>query len=285
MPKRGFSEFAARQRQALSRFWQHYGGLDMFRHIGERTLSIISRLGRATLFLYETIVGMTYLIPRFSLVVQQVFNVGVLTLLIILVSGLFVGMVLALQGYNTLVTFGAEDSLGLVVALTLVRELGPVVTALLFAGRAGSALTAEIGLMKATEQLAGMEMMAVNPIKRVIAPRFLAGVIAMPLLASMFSAVGVFGGHLIGVGLVGLDSGSYWSQMQSGVDFYDDIMNGLMKSVVFGFTVSWIAVFEGYDATPTSEGVSRATNHTVVYSSLAVLALDFILTSLTLGEV
>jgi phospholipid/cholesterol/gamma-HCH transport system permease protein len=183
------------------------------------------------------------------------------------------------------VTFGAEDSLGLVVALTLVRELGPVVTALLFAGRAGSALTAEIGLMKATEQLAGMEMMAVNPIKRVIGPRFLAGLIAMPLLASMFSAVGVLGGHLVGVGLVGLDSGSFWSQMQNGVDFRDDILNGLMKSVVFGFTVSWIAVFEGYDAVPTSEGVSSATNHTVVYSSLAVLALDFILTSLTLGEV
>jgi phospholipid/cholesterol/gamma-HCH transport system permease protein len=171
------------------------------------------------------------------------------------------------------------------VALTLVRELGPVVTALLFAGRAGSALTAEIGLMKATEQLAGMEMMAVNPVQRVIAPRFLAGVIAMPILASMFSAIGVLGGHLVGVGVVGLDSGSFWSQMQAGVDFEDDVLNGLMKSVIFGFTVSWIAVFEGYDAVPTSEGVSRATNHTVVYSSLAVLGLDFILTSLTLGEV
>ena len=269
----------------LLRSWHNNDGLEIFRRIGARALGIVERLGRAVLFLLETLVGSGYLVPRFSLVVQQVFNVGVLTLLIILVSGLFVGMVLALQGYNTLVTFGAEESLGLVVALTLVRELGPVVTALLFAGRAGSALTAEIGLMKATEQLAGMEMMAVNPVKRVIAPRFLAGLIAMPLLASMFSAIGVLGGHLVGVGLVGVDSGSFWSQMQDGVDFYDDILNGLMKSVVFGFTVSWIAVFEGYDAVPTSEGVSRATNHTVVYSSLAVLALDFILTSLTLGEV
>ncbi len=285
MPGDGKEQSSNARSNPLTRLWQHFGGLNIFQRIGARTLAIVARLGRATLFLYETLVGTSYLLTRFFLVVQQVFNVGVLTLLIILVSGLFVGMVLALQGYNTLVTFGAEDSLGLVVALTLVRELGPVVTALLFAGRAGSALTAEIGLMKATEQLAGMEMMAVNPIKRVIAPRFLAGLIAMPLLASMFSAVGVLGGHLVGVGLVGVDSGSFWSQMQSGVDFYDDILNGLMKSVVFGFTVSWIAVFEGYDAVPTSEGVSRATNHTVVYSSLAVLALDFILTSLTLGEV
>ncbi len=257
--------------------------VDRLRRIGRMTLAMLRRLGRATVFLYEILLGTWYLVPRFSLIVQQVFNVGVLTLLIILVSGLFVGMVLALQGYNTLVNFGAEDSLGLLVALSLVRELGPVVTALLFAGRAGSALTAEIGLMKATEQLAGMEMMAVNPINRVMAPRFFAGIIALPLLTTMFSAVGVLGGHLVGVGLMGLDSGAYWSQMQNGVDFYDDILNGLTKSVVFGFTISWIAVFEGYDAVPTSEGVSRATNHTVVYSSLAVLTLDFIITSLTLG--
>lgn len=257
----------------------------VLRRIGRLTLATLRRLGRATVFLYETLLGTWYLVTRLSLVVQQLFNVGVLTLLIILVSGLFVGMVLALQGHNTLVKFGAEESLGLLVALTLVRELGPVVTALLFAGRAGSALTAEIGLMKATEQLAGMEMMAVNPVNRVVAPRFIAGVIAMPLLASMFSAVGILGGYLVGVGLVGVDSGAFWSQMQDGVDFYDDIVNGLIKSVVFGFTISWIAVFEGYDAVPTSEGVSRATNHTVVYSSLAVLALDFIITSLTLGDV
>jgi phospholipid/cholesterol/gamma-HCH transport system permease protein len=202
-----------------------------------------------------------------------------------MVSGLFVGMVLGLQGYNTLVRFGAEESLGLLVALSLVRELGPVVTALLFAGRAGSALTAEIGLMKATEQLAGMEMMAVNPLTRVIAPRLIGGIIAMPLLAALFSAVGVFGGHIVGVGLLGVDAGAFWSQMQSGVDFQDDIVNGVIKSFVFGVTVTWIAVFEGYDAVPTSEGVASATNRTVVYSSLAVLALDFILTALTLGEV
>lgn len=253
------------------------------RRTGRVTLSMVRRLGRATIFLYEILRGIGYLVPRFTLVVQQVFNVGVLTLLIILVAGLFVGMVLALQGYNTLVNFGAEDSLGLLVALSLVRELGPVVTALLFAGRAGSALTAEIGLMKATEQLAGMEMMAVNPIDRVVAPRFFAGIIALPLLTAMFNTVGVLGGHLVGVGLMGLDSGAFWSQMQNGVDFSGDILNGLTKSLVFGFTISWIAVFEGYDAVPTSEGVSRATNHTVVYSSLAILTLDFIITSLTLG--
>jgi phospholipid/cholesterol/gamma-HCH transport system permease protein len=253
--------------------------------LGAIAVNAMERLGRAALFLYEVVSGSWVLVPRFYLVIQQVFAVGVLTLLIILVSGLFVGMVLGLQGHNTLVKFGAEDSLGLLVALSLVRELGPVVTALLFAGRAGSALTAEIGLMKATEQLAGMEMMAVNPVTRVIAPRFIAGVIAMPLLAAMFSAVGVMGGEIVGVNLLGVDSGAFWSQMQNGVDFHDDILNGVIKSVVFGVVVTGIAVFEGYDAVPTSEGVSRATNRTVVYSSLAVLGLDFILTALMLGEV
>jgi len=252
--------------------------------LGAIAVNAMERLGRAALFLYEVVSGSWVLVPRFYLVIQQVFAVGVLTLLIILVSGLFVGMVLGLQGHNTLVKFGAEDSLGLLVALSLVRELGPVVTALLFAGRAGSALTAEIGLMKATEQLAGMEMMAVNPVTRVIAPRFIAGVIAMPLLAAMFSAIGVMGGEIVGVNLLGVDSGAFWSQMQNGVDFHDDILNGVLKSVVFGVVVTGIAVFEGYDAVPTSEGVSRATNRTVVYSSLAVLGLDFILTALMLGE-
>jgi phospholipid/cholesterol/gamma-HCH transport system permease protein len=254
--------------------------LKAVRALGATVLNGIERLGRGTLFLYEVVSNSWLLLPRFYLIVQQVYAVGVLTLLIILVSGLFVGMVLGLQGYNTLVKFGAADSLGLLVALSLVRELGPVVTALLFAGRAGSALTAEIGLMKATEQLAGMEMMAVNPVFRVIAPRFLAGIVAMPLLAAMFSAVGVLGGHMVGVGLLGVDSGSFWSQMQNGVDFYDDVVNGVVKSVVFGVVVSGIAVFEGYDAVPTSEGVSSATNRTVVYSSLAVLGLDFIMTAL-----
>ena len=259
--------------------------MNTLRTLGSMVINGVERLGRASMFLYEIITGSWQLLRRFYLVIQQVYAVGVLTLLIILVSGLFVGMVLGLQGYNTLVKFGSANSLGLLVALSLVRELGPVVTALLFAGRAGSALTAEIGLMKATEQLAGMEMMAVNPVTRVIAPRFLAGVIAMPLLAALFSAIGVLGGHLVGVGLLGVDAGAFWSQMQNGVDFQDDILNGVIKSVVFGIVVSWIAVFEGYDAVPTSEGVASATNRTVVYSSLAVLGLDFVLTALTLGEI
>ena len=259
--------------------------MNTLRILGSIVINAVERLGRASMFLYEVLTGSWELLRRFYLVVQQVYAVGVLTLLIILVSGLFVGMVLGLQGYNTLVKFGSANSLGLLVALSLVRELGPVVTALLFAGRAGSALTAEIGLMKATEQLAGTEMMAVNPIPRVIAPRFLGGVIAMPLLAALFSAIGVLGGHLIGVGLLGVDAGAFWSQMQNGVDYRDDILNGVIKSAVFGVVVSWIAVFEGYDAVPTSEGVASATNRTVVYSSLVVLGLDFILTALTLGEV
>lgn len=255
------------------------------RNLGQWAIGSAERLGRASIFLYEATLGCAQLINRFGLVVQQIFAVGVLTLLIILVSGLFVGMVLGLQGYNTLVDFGAESALGLLVAKSLTRELGPVVAALLFAGRAGSALTAEIGLMKATEQLAGMEMMAVNPMQRVVAPRFIAGVIAMPLLAALFTAVGVLGGHLVGVGLIGVDAGVFWSQMQSGMDFYDDVLNGVIKSVVFGVVVTWIAVFEGYDCVPTSEGVSRATTRTVVHSSLAVLGLDFILTSLMFGEI
>jgi len=259
--------------------------MNLIRDLGAGVIESVERLGRASVFFYEVIAGAGPLFRRFFLITQQIYAVGVLTLLIIMVSGLFVGMVLGLQGYNTLVRFGAEDSLGLLVALSLVRELGPVVTALLFAGRAGSALTAEIGLMKATEQLAGMEMMAVNPLTRVIAPRLIGGIVAMPLLAALFSAVGVLGGHVVGVGLLGVDAGSFWSQMQGGVDFYDDIVNGVIKSFAFGVTVTWIAVFEGYDAVPTSEGVASATNRTVVYSSLAVLALDFVLTALTLGEV
>lgn len=254
--------------------------MSAIRDLGAWTLNSIARWGRAGIFLARTLAGFAWILRRFGLVIQQVFSVGVRTLVIIVVSGLFVGMVLGLQGYNTLVDFGAETSLGLLVALTLTRELGPVLTALLFAGRAGSALTAEIGLMKATEQLAAMEMMAVDPINRVVAPRFLAGFIAMPLLAALFTAVGVYGGYLVGVSLLGVDAGVYWSGMQEGVDLYEDIFNGLIKSLVFGFVVTWIAVFEGYDAVPTSEGVSRATTRTVVNASLSVLALDFILTSL-----
>ena len=251
-----------------------------FTLLGRWTLASIRRWGRETMFLLHALTGIPSMLARFQLVVYQVFAVGVLTLVIILVSGLFVGMVLGLQGYNTLVDFGAESSLGLLVALSLTRELGPVLTALLFAGRAGSALTAEIGLMKATEQLAAMEMMAVDPVARVVAPRFLAGFLSVPLLTALFIAVGVWGGHLVGVVLLGVDAGQYWSAMQNGVDVYEDVLNGFIKSVVFGFVVTWIAVFEGYDATPTSEGVSRATTRTVVSASLAVLGLDFVLTSL-----
>ena len=189
-------------------------------------------------------------------------------------------MVLGLQGYDTLVRYGSSEALGVLVSLSLIRELGPVVAGLLFASRAGSAITAEIGLMKATEQLAAMEMMAVDPISRVIAPRFWAGVISMPLLAALFSAMGVFGGYLVGVKMIGVDEGSFWSQMQAAVDLQEDVMNGVLKSFVFGIAITWIAVFEGYDAPPTAEGVSRATTRTVVTSSLAVLGLDFIMTAL-----
>jgi len=265
---------------------------DTFVHrTGRWTLARIVRLGHATAFLYVLLVRSWRLPSRpgpavakaLRLVIQQLYSVGVLTLAIILVSGIFVGMVLGLQGYNTLVDFGSESSLGLLVALSLTRELGPVVTALLFAGRAGSALTAEIGLMKATEQLAGMEMMAVNPITRVIAPRFVAGLISLPMLAAMFTVIGIYGGYYVGVVQLGVDEGVYWSQMQDRVDFYDDVVNGLIKGVVFGFIVSWIAVFEGYDSVPTSAGVASATTRTVVSASLAVLGIDFIMTALMMG--
>jgi phospholipid/cholesterol/gamma-HCH transport system permease protein len=258
--------------------------LNSLQLLGRKGLSFFQRLGRGHILLINILAGLPSLFPRFGLVIMQTYAVGVLSLVIIVVSGLFVGMVLGLQGYNTLVDFGAEESLGVVVALSLVRELGPVVTALLFAGRAGSALTAEIGLMKATEQLSAMEMMAVDPVRRVLAPRFLAGFISMPLLATIFSAVGILGGYFVGVGLLGVDDGAYWSQMQDKVDMYDDINNGIIKSLVFGVVVTWIAIFEGNDAVPTSEGVSRATTRTVVHSALAVLGLDFILTALMFGE-
>ncbi len=254
--------------------------LDLIQELGHKGLRFFQRLGRASILIWHILLALPAILIRVPLLVQQIFSVGVLSLLIILVSGLFVGMVLGLQGYNTLVDFGSEEALGVMVALSLVRELGPVVAALLFAGRAGSALTAEIGLMKATEQLSAMEMMAVDPIQRVLTPRFLAGFISMPLLAAIFSAVGVIGGYFVGVGLLGVDDGAYWSQMQAKVDLYDDIYNGVIKSIVFGAVVTWIAVFEGYDAVPTSEGVSRATTRTVVHSSLAVLGLDFILTAI-----
>lgn len=253
---------------------------ELLRRFGRAGIGFFERLGRGNIFFLYVLAGVPALGLRPRLVIAQTWKVGVLSLLIIVVSGVFVGMVLGLQGYNTLVDFGAEESLGVVVALSLVRELGPVVSALLFAGRAGSALTAEIGLMKATEQLDGMEMMAVDPLRRVVAPRFVAGVVSLPLLAAMFSAVGVLGGYFVGVGLLGVDEGAFWSQMQAAVDVYEDILNGVIKSLVFGVVVTWIAVFEGYDAIPTSEGVSAATTRTVVHSSLAVLGLDFVLTAL-----
>lgn len=256
----------------------------LLQDLGARTLDGLARLGRAGLFLPRLLaaVPVQFLTPR--RLAQQVLSVGVLSLVIIVVSGLFVGMVLGLQGYNTLVDFGSETSLGSVVSLSLVRELGPVLSALLFAGRAGSALTAEIGLMKATEQLSALEMMAVDPFRRVLAPRWLAGFISLPLLAAVFSAVGILGGYLVGVKLLGLDPAPYWSHMESGVDFFDDILNGVIKSVVFGAVVTWVAVFEGYDAVPTAEGVGRATTRTVVTASLAVLGADFLLTALMFGD-
>ena len=258
--------------------------LEWIRDLGRSGIGFFEKLGRSSLFLLKALAGMPGVFMRPRLLIAQLLSVGVLSMPIIVVSGLFVGMVLALQGYNTLVDFGAEESLGVAVALSMVRELGPVVTGLLFAGRAGSALTAEIGLMKATEQLAGMEMMAVDPIHRVIAPRFLAGFIAMPLLAVMFSAVGIYGGHFVGVGLLGVDEGAYWAQMQAKVDLHGDVFNGIIKSIAFGWVATWIAVFEGYDTVPTSEGVSRSTTRTVVYSAFAILALDFVLTALMFGD-
>ncbi|SJM92404.1 toluene transporter subunit: membrane component of ABC superfamily [Crenothrix polyspora] len=258
--------------------------IELLAHLGKSTRASFSKLGRATFFLLQCLAGIGSVLPRPRLLLNQLYSVGVLSFLIISISGLFVGMVLGLQGFYILSDFGAEETLGVMVAASLVRELGPVVSALLFAGRAGSALTAEIGLMKATEQLSGMEMMAVDPIKRIISPRFLAGFLSMPLLTALFSVIGIIGGQIVGSGLLGVDEGGYWSQMQAKLDFHDDIINGVIKSVVFGFITSWIALFEGYDAVPTSEGISRATTRTVVNSAFSILGLDFILTALMFGD-
>jgi len=258
--------------------------MDQLAQLGRVGIGILERLGRAHLLLLNILRGIPAVMKRWPLLVKQLHSVGVLSVLIISISGLFVGMVLGLQGYYILSQFGAEQTLGVMVAASLVRELGPVVAALLFAGRAGSALTAEIGLMKATEQLSGLEMMAVDPVKRVLTPRFLAGFISLPLLTALFSALGVIGGYFVGVGLLGVDDGAFWAQMQAKIDLHGDVYNGVIKSVVFGVACSWIALFQGYDAVPTSEGVSRATTRTVVHSSLAVLGLDFILTALMFGD-
>ena len=251
----------------------------VLRLLGGNFVDRIWRLGYASRFLVSVLLLSATALGRFQLTIREIYFSGVLSLVIIAVSGLFVGMVLGLQGYDTLQRYGSSEALGVLVSLSLVRELGPVVAGLLFASRAGSAITAEIGLMKTTEQLSAMEMMAVNPVARVVAPRFWAGVISMPILAALFSALGVFGGYLVGVVLIGVDNGSFWSQMQAAVDFREDVLNGVIKSLVFGVAVSWIAVFEGFDAVPTAEGVSGATTRTVVTSSLAILALDFVLTA------
>ncbi len=256
-----------------------FNPLDLIRKLGHAMVERIWRLGFASRFLVAILAQSGTSFRRLSLTLREIYFGGVLSLLIILVSGLFVGLVLGLQGYEILQRFGSTEALGTLVALSLTRELGPVLAAIFFASRAGSSITAEIGLMKATEQLKAMDMMAVNPIARVVAPRFWGGVISMPLLAALFSAMGVIGGWLIGVVFIGVDDGAYWSQMQASVDFRYDVWNGVIKSFVFGVAVSLIAVFEGYDSVPTAEGVSRAITRTVVTSALSILALDFILTS------
>jgi phospholipid/cholesterol/gamma-HCH transport system permease protein len=248
--------------------------------IGFAAREKLANLGHSGRLLLRLLTLSIPALRRFGLIRDQVFFLGNYSLAIISVSGLFVGFVLGLQGYYTLQRYGSSEALGLLVALSLVRELGPVITALLFAGRAGTALTAEIGLMKAGEQLSAMEMMAVDPVSRILAPRFWGGIIAMPLLAAVFSAVGIIGGWIVGVVMIGVDAGSFWSQMQSGVDVWRDVGNGMVKSFVFGVTVTFVALFQGFEAQPTPEGVSRATTRTVVVASLAVLGLDFLLTTL-----
>ena len=242
-------------------------------------MNTLSSIGRASLVIARAIFAKPDLVSGFNRLVAQLYSVGVLSIVIIAISGFFIGMVLGLQGYTILSRFGADQALGQLIALSMVRELGPVVGALLFAGRAGSALTAEIGLMKTTEQLSSMEMMGVDPLHRVIAPRFWAGQISLPLLTLIFNAVAIIGGYLVGVDWLGVDGGAFWSNMQSSVDFREDVINGIIKSVVFGGVVTWIAVYQGLDSSPTSEGIGRATTRTVVYSSLCVLGLDFFLTA------
>jgi phospholipid/cholesterol/gamma-HCH transport system permease protein len=251
--------------------------------LGRAGIQTIYQFGKAGLLLGKVLFKTPNPRKSFPLLLQQIYVEGVLSLLIITVSGLFIGMVVALQGYHTLAKFGAAEQLGPLVALSVVRELGPVVTALLFAGRAGSALTAEIGLMKATEQLSSMEMMAVDPIRRIIAPRLWAGFISMPLLTIIFNAVAVYGAYLVGVKWLGLDSGAFWSNMQNSVNFSLDVLNGIYKSVVFGLVVTWIALHQGFDAVPTSSGIATATTRSVVHASLAILGLDFVLTAMMIG--
>lgn len=251
---------------------------------GRSGIDVVAALGRSSQFLLRALLGRRTSGNPLQLLTRQLYSVGVLSLAIIIVSGTFIGMVLSLQGFSILVSYGSEQAVGQLVALSLLRELGPVVAALLFAGRAGSALTAEIGNMKATEQLSSLALIGVDPLKYVIAPRLWAGFISLPLLAMIFSVVGIWGGAMVAVDWLGVYEGSFWANMQNSVSFRDDVLNGFIKSLVFAFVVTWIAVFQGYDCEPTSEGISRATTRTVVYASLAVLGLDFILTALMFGD-
>lgn len=254
--------------------------ISLIQRLGHATKTRLANLGFFSRFFLTLLIRSGIVLRRPRLVSQQIHFIGNYSLLIITVSGLFVGFVLGLQGYYTLNRYGSEEALGLLVALSLTRELGPVITALLFAGRAGTSLTAEIGLMKAGEQLSAMEVMAVDPIRRVLVPRFWGGIIAMPVLAAVFSMVGILGGWIVGVLMIGVDTGSFWSQMQDGVDIWKDVANGVLKSLVFGVAVTLIALYEGWQARPTPEGVARATTRTVVAGSLSVLGLDFLLTAL-----
>ena len=259
--------------------------INYIRLLGNRGIETIWRGGAMARFFWLVLINSGMSFRRFRLTIREIYFTGVMSLVIIMVSGMFVGMVLGLQGFETLQKYGAQEQMGVLAALSLVRELGPVVAALLFASRAGSAITAEIGLMKATEQLKAMDMMAVDPIARVVAPRFWAGCISMPLLAALFSASGIFGAYLIAIGLIGIDPGVFWGNMQAAVDVRYDILNGVTKSIVFGVAISVIATFEGFDAEPTAEGVSAATTRTVVTAALSVLALDLVLTGFMLRAV
>ena len=256
---------------------------ELITRLGHSSLDRLQTLGSSGRFLLQVLTRKPDLSRLWPSLIDQLYFVGVLSCLIIIVSGLFIGMVVGLQGYNTLDKFGASSQLGQLLALSVARELGPVISALLFAGRAGSALTAEIGLMKSTEQLASMDMMGIDPLGRIIYPRFLAGIISLPLLSLIFSAVAVYGGYFIGVKWLGVDAGSFWSNMQAGVNFHIDVLSGIIKSVVFAFVVIWTAVFQGFNCVPTAEGISQATTRTVVYSSLAVLGFDFLLTAMMIG--
>lgn len=258
--------------------------LELITRLGGRSTRALQHLGNSGVFLLLMLFRKPGISKLWPLLRYQIHFVGVLSCLIIVVSALFIGMVVGLQGYNTLQKFGASTQLGQLLALSIARELGPVISALLFAGRAGSALTAEIGLMKATEQLSSMDMMGVDPLGRVIYPRFMAGFITLPVLALIFSAVAIFGGYFIGVHWLGVDAGSFWSNMQAAVNFRTDVLSGIIKSLVFAFVVTWIAVFQGFECVPTAEGISQATTKTVVYSSLAVLGLDFLLTAMMIGD-